>query len=279
MVSPGQHESSGHDRRVTSRESQPPQCPRRQPRCGRPWSACAVRSARSLDRHRSFSRERVRDSRWSVRPRIGQCWLDRQANRLRGTICSRARRGVGLHPEVLDRVRGRDPWDGVRGVLGRQRVELVQPSKLSREDGHREPQSRMLAQNSRAASSHSGFASQASCSPESRDGSPRTSIWYRQTHILVCFLAYVLWKTLEQSQRRAGLGNRPRKDPREDRPDPEHRRDARARRCAGTGVANPMRRSARQGAGDGARSPRSSTPPTAPHPPHTSSKCSADFGP
>jgi hypothetical protein len=27
---------------------------------------------------------------------------------------------------------------------------------------------------------------------------------------LVCFLAYVLWKTLEQWQRRAGLGNTPR---------------------------------------------------------------------
>jgi hypothetical protein len=40
-------------------------------------------------------------------------------------------------------------------------------------------------------------------------------IWHqRQTrvlaHILVCFLAYVLWKTLEQWQCRAGLGNSPR---------------------------------------------------------------------
>jgi hypothetical protein len=31
-----------------------------------------------------------------------------------------------------------------------------------------------------------------------------------QAHSLVCFLAYVLWKTLEQWQRRAGLGQRPR---------------------------------------------------------------------
>ena len=31
-----------------------------------------------------------------------------------------------------------------------------------------------------------------------------------QPHILVCFLAYVLWKTLEQWQSRAGLGNSPR---------------------------------------------------------------------
>jgi transposase len=31
-----------------------------------------------------------------------------------------------------------------------------------------------------------------------------------QAHILVCFLGYVLWKTLEQWQRRAGLGNSPR---------------------------------------------------------------------
>jgi hypothetical protein len=29
-------------------------------------------------------------------------------------------------------------------------------------------------------------------------------------HIFVCFLAYVMWKTLEQWQKRAGLGNSPR---------------------------------------------------------------------
>jgi transposase len=40
-------------------------------------------------------------------------------------------------------------------------------------------------------------------------------IWHQKTHrvlahILVCFLAYVLWKTLERWQSRAGLGNSPR---------------------------------------------------------------------
>lgn len=40
-------------------------------------------------------------------------------------------------------------------------------------------------------------------------------IWHQtaervQAHILVCFLAYVLWKALEQWQSRAGLGNSPR---------------------------------------------------------------------
>ncbi|MEK7330557.1 MAG: hypothetical protein AAB113_07125, partial [Candidatus Eisenbacteria bacterium] len=40
-------------------------------------------------------------------------------------------------------------------------------------------------------------------------------IWHQkaervQAHILVCFLAYVLWKTLEQWQKRAGLGRSPR---------------------------------------------------------------------
>jgi len=40
-------------------------------------------------------------------------------------------------------------------------------------------------------------------------------IWHQrqdrvQAHILVCFLAYVLWKTLEQWQQRAGLGRSPR---------------------------------------------------------------------
>jgi transposase len=40
-------------------------------------------------------------------------------------------------------------------------------------------------------------------------------IWHQkqsrvQAHIFVCFLAYALWKTLEQWQKRAGLGNSPR---------------------------------------------------------------------
>lgn len=40
-------------------------------------------------------------------------------------------------------------------------------------------------------------------------------IWHQkqdrvQAHILVCFLAYAMWKTLEQWQKRAGLGNSPR---------------------------------------------------------------------
>ena len=40
-------------------------------------------------------------------------------------------------------------------------------------------------------------------------------VWHQkaervQAHILVCFLAYVMWKTLEQWQRRAGLGSSPR---------------------------------------------------------------------
>jgi transposase len=39
-------------------------------------------------------------------------------------------------------------------------------------------------------------------------------IWHRRedrvhAHIFVCFLAYVLWKPLEQWQQRAGLGNSP----------------------------------------------------------------------
>ena len=40
-------------------------------------------------------------------------------------------------------------------------------------------------------------------------------IWHHkqgriQAHILICFLAYVLWKTLQQWQSRAGLGHSPR---------------------------------------------------------------------
>jgi len=41
-------------------------------------------------------------------------------------------------------------------------------------------------------------------------------VWHQkpdrvQAHILVCFLAYVLWKTLEAQCRQAGLGDEPRK--------------------------------------------------------------------
>ena len=41
-------------------------------------------------------------------------------------------------------------------------------------------------------------------------------VWHQKTervqaHILVCFLAYVLWKTLGQRCRQAGLGDEPRK--------------------------------------------------------------------
>jgi transposase len=40
-------------------------------------------------------------------------------------------------------------------------------------------------------------------------------IWHQrenrvQAHILVCFLAFALWKSLEMWQQRAGLGNAPR---------------------------------------------------------------------
>ena len=43
-------------------------------------------------------------------------------------------------------------------------------------------------------------------------------IWHQkkdrvQAHILVCFLAHALWKTPEQWQSRAGLGNMPSDDP------------------------------------------------------------------
>ena len=43
----------------------------------------------------------------------------------------------------------------------------------------------------------------------------RPPIWHHKAdriraHILICFLAYVLWKTLQQWQSRAGLGDSPR---------------------------------------------------------------------
>ena len=41
-------------------------------------------------------------------------------------------------------------------------------------------------------------------------------VWHQkeervQAHILVCFLAYVLWKTLHQMAKAAGLGDEPRR--------------------------------------------------------------------
>src|SRR5260370_24638778 len=44
----------------------------------------------------------------------------------------------------------------------------------------------------------------------------RRPMWHQkkervEAHILVCFLAFVLWKTLAQLCQRAGLGNEPRK--------------------------------------------------------------------
>ena len=55
---------------------------------------------------------------------------------------------------------------------------------------------------------------EAACRIHKRDLS-RRPLWHQkqsrvEAHILVCFLAYVLWKTLEQWQARAGLGNSPR---------------------------------------------------------------------
>jgi hypothetical protein len=49
-----------------------------------------------------------------------------------------------------------------------------------------------------------------------------------RAHILVCFLAYVLWKTLEQWQSRAGLGHSPH-DPRRT---PDHAPDRGADRAS-----------------------------------------------
>jgi hypothetical protein len=45
-------------------------------------------------------------------------------------------------------------------------------------------------------------------------------VWHQKAerikaHILVCFLGYALWKTLKQSQSRAGLGDSPRAIPTE----------------------------------------------------------------
>ena len=71
-------------------------------------------------------------------------------------------------------------------------------------------------------------------------------IWHQredrvQAHILVCFLAFVLWKSLEMWQQRAGLGNSPRDHPRRAGAHPVPRRrlaDRNARRRSDC-VASP----------------------------------------
>ena len=96
-------------------------------------------------------------------------------------------------------------------------------------------------------------------------------IWHQkaervQAHILVCFLAYVLWKTLEQWQRRAGLGHSPRTILEEI--GPEHRRRAAPRRRARSRAPDPLRRAPGKGAGPAPRSAGPSAaraPPPAPH--------------
>jgi hypothetical protein len=91
-----------------------------------------------------------------------------------------------------------------------------------------------------------------------------------QARILVCFLACVMCKTLEQWQKRAGLGNGPRTISPRTRPHPEHRRRAAGGWRIGARVANSMRRQTGSCRGDPSGSPRS---------PATRTPASAQFGP
>ena len=108
-------------------------------------------------------------------------------------------------------------------------------------------------------------------------------IWHQredrvQAHILVCFLAYVLWKTLEQWQSRAGLGNSPRtildELGRIQSTDVVLPTDRRPR------AAPALRRASRPGPGRPPRSPRPATCPNgcaSARLPSQPAKCSADF--
>ncbi len=99
-------------------------------------------------------------------------------------------------------------------------------------------------------------------------------IWHQkgdrvQAHILVCFLAYVLWKTLGQLCRRAGLGNEPRKVLDESVADSGHRRDGAdppGRRLARPAPAQALRPPPQRPPGDPATSP--GPPPARPNENH-----------
>ena len=108
-------------------------------------------------------------------------------------------------------------------------------------------------------------------------------IWHHKetrikAHILICFLAYVLWKTLQQWQSRAGLGDSPRTVLTEF--SRIHAADivlpladgfaARADVCAAWCAPSPVRRSSWSVSGSPFRSDCAC---------HKPSKCSADFGP
>ena len=104
-------------------------------------------------------------------------------------------------------------------------------------------------------------------------------VWHQRTervqaHILVCFLAYVLWKTLEQWQSRAGLGNSPRTLL--DELGRIQSADVVFPPTTRRGAAHPLRGPPRQRPGDAARSP-GPPPSPAPTPAVSAPKCSANF--
>jgi transposase len=76
-------------------------------------------------------------------------------------------------------------------------------------------------------------------------------IWHHKAdhikaHILVCFLAYVLWKTLEKWQSLAGLGQQPTHNSRRALAYSEHRRRAPPRRRLAARAPSALRRTPRQ---------------------------------
>ena len=95
-------------------------------------------------------------------------------------------------------------------------------------------------------------------------------IWHQRedrvlAHILVCFLAYVLWKTLEQWQSRAGLGNAPRTILEELGSHPERQRRPAHRDDAATRAAPALRGASRPCPGGAPRPPRTTHPPAPAH--------------
>ena len=122
-----------------------------------------------------------------------------------------------------------------------------------------------------------GEPTSSSAKPKPPSASTRAScrsgpIWHQRedrvlAHILVCFLAYVLWKTLEQWQSRAGLGNSPRTILQELAA--IHSTDVvlPTATVAATRTATALCRAPRSRPGRLARPPRATSARTAPHAP------------
>jgi hypothetical protein len=105
-------------------------------------------------------------------------------------------------------------WRLVRSVRVGRRVIQQTVAHLGELDERGRLEARALARHLIGAPEHAQLFDDGSEHGAGALGKVRP-IWHQredrvQAHILVCFLAFVLWKSLEMWQQRAGLGNSPR---------------------------------------------------------------------